>query len=133
MMADCLVSADKLKLLLIESSPFIEEYTTHVCPGCTDVCCRQQHGLYRERDLRYLHALGVTPPQRDATRPLDGPCECMGPRGCALPRWMRPFKCTWYFCEPLLKALDESPPRKARQLSAMLQNMADLYGELAKE
>jgi hypothetical protein len=133
MTANHLVSAYTLKQLLIESSPFIEEYTAHVCPGCTDVCCRQKHGLYHEKDIRYLQAIGVVPPQREETRPPEGPCECMGPRGCGLPRWMRPFKCTWYFCEPLLKALDESPARRARKMSAMLQKMADLYAELAKE
>jgi hypothetical protein len=131
MMDDRFVSAEKLKLLLIESSPLIEECTAHVCPGCIDVCCRQKHGLYQERDIRYLHALGVALPKRDATRPLDGPCECMGTRGCAPPRWMRPFKCTWYFCEPLLAALNEGPQKKARRLAAVMQEMIDLYGKLS--
>jgi hypothetical protein len=122
--------AQKLKNLLIESSPLIEEYTGEICPGCTDVCCRQKHGQYREKDRGYLRALGENTPFRDAARPLEGGCEMMGPGGCLQPRWLRPFKCTWYFCAPLLKALDEGPPRKARQLSAMLQEMADLYQEL---
>ena len=130
MTTDRFAPAEKLKQLLIESSPLIEEYTGRVCPGCIDVCCRQKHGLYRERDTRYLRALGVSLPKRDATRPLDGPCECMGPRGCALPRWMRPFKCTWYFCEPLLAALNDGPQKKARRLAAVMQEMIDLYGEL---
>jgi hypothetical protein len=131
MMSDRSDPAEKLKLLLIESSPMIEEYTTHVCPCCTDVCCRQKHGLYRERDIRYLHALCVEQPKRDTTRPLDGPCECMSPRGCRLPRWMRPFKCTWYFCEPLLTALNNGPQKKARRLTGMMQEMIDLYGQLS--
>jgi len=122
--------ARKLKRLLIESSPLIEEYTGEICPGCADVCCRQKHGRYSEKDLSYLRALGEAAPLRDAARPLEGGCEMMGPGGCRGPRWLRPFKCTWYFCAPLLKALDEGPPRKARQLSAMLQEMADLYQEL---
>lgn len=123
--------AEELKQLLIESSPLIEEYTADVCPGCTDVCCRQKHGLYQERDIRYLRALGVALPQRDETRPPDGPCECMGPRGCVPPRWMRPFKCTWYFCEPLLAALREGPQKKARRLAAVMREMIDLYGGLS--
>jgi hypothetical protein len=40
---------------------------------------------------------------------------------------MRAFKCTWYFCEPLLAALNEGEPRKARRLSAALQEMVDRY------
>ncbi len=122
--------AQKLKQLLVESSPLMEEFTAIVCPDCVDVCCRQKHGLYRERDILYLVALGEDVPERDAARPLDGPCESMGSYGCVLPRWMRPFKCTWYFCEPLLAALNSSPPKKLRQLSTLLQEMTDLYGML---
>ena len=125
-----IANARTLKRLLLESSPLIEEYTGKVCPGCTEVCCKQKHGLYREKDIEYLRALSEVVPLRNAARPLEGGCEMMGPGGCQLPRWLRPFKCTWYFCAPLLQALDEGPPRKARQLSAMLQELADLYQEL---
>jgi hypothetical protein len=124
-------AAHKLKALLIDSSALIEEHTAGVCPSCSDVCCKQKHGMYRESDILYLQALGEAVPARDPERPLEGPCELMGPLGCTQPRWLRPFKCTWYFCEPLLKALDDDEPRRSRRLSAMLQEMADLYQELA--
>jgi hypothetical protein len=125
-----IVIAEKLKQFLIESSLLIEEYTREVCPGCTDVCCRQKHGIFRERDIWYLHALGVEVPPRDEARPLEGPCQFMGPEGCVQPRWLRPFKCTWYFCEPLLAALNQGPQRKARWLSAQLQEMILLFDKL---
>jgi len=129
--------AHRLKQLLIESSPLIEEYTAAVCPGCVDVCCRQKHGTHCSRDLAYLHELGTPAPPLDAGRDPDGPCQFMGQTGCTLPRWMRAFKCTWYFCEPLLAALNEGDPRKARRLSAALQKMVDRYngfdGEAGEE
>jgi hypothetical protein len=83
--------------------------------------------MYRDRDIAYLRALGLAVPARDLARPLEGPCEAMGPRGCVLPRWMRPFKCTWYFCDPLLAALSEGPQRKARQLTAAVDEMLRCY------
>jgi hypothetical protein len=119
--------AQKLKQLLIASSPLIEEYTAAVCPGCVDVCCRQKHGTHCSRDLAYLLALGTPVPPLDAARDPDGPCQFMGQAGCTLPRWTRAFKCTWFFCEPLLAALNEGDPRKARRLSAALQKMVDRY------
>jgi hypothetical protein len=125
-------TAGKMKRLLIESAPLIEDYTWEVCPACAEVCCKQKHGVFRENDIGYLHALGLEAPQRDQGRPAEGPCEWMGPRGCNRPRWLRPFKCTWFFCGPLLKAMNDGPSRKARQLSTMLQKMADLYGELGQ-
>jgi hypothetical protein len=119
--------AHRLKQLLVESSPLIEEYTAAVCPACLDVCCRQKHGTHCSRDLAYLHALGTPAPPLEAGRDPDGPCQFMGQAGCTLPRWTRAFKCTWYFCEPLLAALSEGDQRKARKLSAALQEMVDRY------
>ncbi len=123
-------ASHRLKQLLIDSSPLIEEYTAAVCPTCTDICCRQKHGLYQEGDRRYLACLGERVPDRDPSRPHDGPCEAMAPCGCIHPRWLRPFRCTWWFCKPLLNALNEGPPRKMRRLSGLLQEMSDLYIEL---
>ena len=123
-------AAGKLQQLLIESSPLIEEYTRQICPACTDVCCRQKHGIYRERDILHLNALGTAIPERDPARPLDGPCEALGGRGCTHPRWLRPFKCTWYFCDPLLEAMNDGPQKKARALSRAMQDMIEYYDEL---
>jgi len=123
-------AAGKLQQLLIESSPLIEEYTRELCPSCTDVCCRQKHGIYRERDVIYLSALGTEIPTRDLARPLDGPCEALGEGGCMHPRWLRPFKCTWYFCDPLLEAMNDGPQKKARALSNVMKEMIKCYDEM---
>ena len=123
-------TAKQLQQLLIESSPLIEEYTRDLCPACTDVCCRQKHGRYRERDLVYLRALGAIAPVFDHARPSESTCEYLGERGCIHPRWFRPFKCTWYFCEPLIKAMDERPGRATRRLTAVMEEMIRLYDRL---
>ena len=125
-------AAGRLQKLLIESSPLIEEYTRKLCPSCTDVCCRQKHGIYHERDVIYLKALGTAIPDRDPARPLDGPCEALGVLGCTHPRWLRPFKCTWYFCDPLLEAMNDGPPKKARALSNVMKEMIECYDEVRR-
>ncbi len=123
-------TARRLKRLLMESSPLIEEYTRQVCPSCTDICCKQRHGLYVAIDRAYIATLGEPLPHHDPARSPDGPCQFLTGSGCSKPRWQRAWKCTWYFCEPLLRALDEGPQRKARSLSAMLEEMGRLYGEV---
>ena len=123
--------AKRLKQHLIESSPLIEEYTRQVCPSCTDVCCRQRHGLFTGTDLAYLAALGEPVPAHDPSHPPDGHCQFLTKRGCAKPRWQRAWKCTWYFCEPLLRALAEGPQKNARALSAVLEEMGRLCGEMS--
>jgi hypothetical protein len=126
-------AARRLRQLLAETSPLIEAYTSAVCPACTDVCCRQRHGLFTVRDRAYLSALGAEAPLHDPSHPLDGPCQFLGPGGCAKPRWQRAWKCTWYFCEPLLQALETGPPKQARALSASLEEMTRLYDAMEED
>jgi hypothetical protein len=125
-------AAQSLKDLLIETSPLIERYTGEVCPACTDVCCKQKHGVFRERDRIYLNALGADVPLYDKSMAPEGPCQFLGPGGCARPRWLRPFKCTWYFCDPILQAMSEGQGRENRRFIEMLREMVRLYGELMR-
>jgi hypothetical protein len=125
-------TARELKELLIRTSPLIERYTAAVCPSCTEICCRQRHGTFTDRDRAYLEALGEPVPQHDAARPPVGPCQFLGPGGCAKPRWQRAWKCTWFFCGPLLQALNDGPRREERILSADLAEMVRLYDVLER-
>ncbi len=124
--------ATKLKQLLIQTSPLIEVYTKEVCPTCADACCKQKHGVFRERDLVYLNVLGRDVPVSDKSKPPEGPCQFLNPAGCILPRWLRPFKCTWYFCNPILEAMNEGSRKEGRQFIAALQEMVRIYDELMR-
>jgi hypothetical protein len=122
--------ARELKQLLVRTSPLIERYTAAVCPACAEICCRQRHGMFTDRDRAYLAALGEHVPRHDPARSTDGRCQFLGPAGCAKPRWQRAWKCTWFFCVPLLRALDAGPQRDARALSAALAEMVRRYDAL---
>lgn len=121
--------ANRLKDLLIELSPLIEEYTSLVCPECTDVCCKQKRSYPETVDLRYLQTLAVPPPLPDPDLPPDGPCQFMGREGCITPRWLRPWRCTWYFCAPLLEAMREGPQRISRRISYLIQEIVDIRSD----
>lgn len=123
-------TAKKLRQLLIDSSALIEEYTREACPACTEVCCRQQHGTYRERDIIYINAIGAFVPPFDRSRPPEARCEFLAHDGCMHPRWLRPFKCTWYFCETIILAMQDRPQRSVRALTAVMEEMIRLYDEL---
>jgi hypothetical protein len=123
---DLRTEADRLKNLLIELSPLIEQYTAEACPGCTDVCCKQKRAMMDKVDKWYITALGLPLPVYDGARPADGPCQFMGPYGCATPRWLRPWRCTWYFCDPLLQSLNQGPQRTARKIAALIQEIVGI-------
>ncbi len=124
-------TARKLKDLLIRISPLIEEYTAATCPGCRDVCCKQKRAFLDHEDILYMTALGLPLPDYDPARDPEGPCQFMGPNGCITPRWLRPWRCTWYFCDPLLSAIDAGPQKKARTLSSLIQQIVDLRSGLS--
>ncbi len=123
-----LSAAEKQRMLLNEVSPLIEEYTSAVCPDCRDVCCKQRHGMMNDLDRRYAAALGEAVPAYEPGRSLDGPCQFMGNGGCSIPRWLRPWRCTSYFCDPLLAAMAQGPQRKSRRISALIQQIVDIRG-----
>lgn len=122
--------AQQLRELLTRISPLIEEYTGRVCPGCADVCCKQKHGMLLEKDIDYLAALGVETMPHDPLRSPDALCQFLGPAGCSKERWQRAWKCTWYFCAPLIKEMNEGPRSKSRRITEMVQRAMELREKL---
>ncbi|MDH4163830.1 MAG: hypothetical protein OEW15_14260 [Nitrospirota bacterium] len=122
--------AQELKRLLIECSPLIEEYTSRVCPDCAEVCCKQRHGAFTEADRAYLAVLGEEVPSHDPSWPLDNACQFLGRTGCTKPRWQRAWRCTWFFCGPLLLELSTGPQKQARALTAALEQIMACYDQL---
>ena len=110
--------------------PYIERYTSVVCPRCTKVCCANRHGTPEEEDFTFYRALGVE------ARPAEGPpgavCSLLGSTGCVLPRWRRPFRCTWYFCPPLLEEMRRDGGRPYRDFVSELARLVDLRNKLIK-
>ena len=111
-----------------ELSPYIEKHTGRVCPTCAKVCCANRHGTPEQEDFLFFAALGVE--AEPASGPPDAVCSLLGGTGCALPRWRRPFRCTWYFCEPLLDSMRRGNGREYRLFVAGLARLVELRGRL---
>ena len=122
--------ADDLKKALTALSPFIQRHTSLVCPACERVCCINRHGYHDATDRLFLSALGTGVPLNETARQDTDPCRFLGERGCTLERWMRPFRCTWYFCEPLLKSMEEDGERAHREFTASVRRLVLLRQKL---
>jgi hypothetical protein len=118
--------AQEIKDLLSDLSPRIEQHTAVVCPSCSQVCCRQEHGRLRAQDIAYLAALGEPVPAEDPGRDPSGPCRFLGAQGCTRRRWQRAWKCTWFFCDTLLRSITEGPQREARELTRLMNRVMEL-------
>jgi len=84
-------------------SGFIQQHTAVVCLNAA-VCAVSTAFLPCIRDIVYIYALGEQVPLHAlglTTPALSVP----GETGCAMPRYLRPYRCNWYFCSPLLSGL----------------------------
>lgn len=119
----------EIKRVFEEISPLIESFTSLVCPTCVNVCCRHKHSLYDEEDRLFLNALGVGA-ENNLNLDPEGPCEFLKETGCVRPRWLRPFRCTWYFCEGLLKYMPEASGKRYREMVKKLNDLIELRKKL---
>lgn len=110
-------------------SPFIEKHTSIVCPDCEDLCCMDRHGRYDANDLLFLAALGVDTPLDASSREETDGCRYMMDRGCSLDRWMRPYRCTYFFCNGLLKSMEEHDSKLYRAFLMFFEHMVSIRAE----
>ncbi len=120
----------ELKEAFAAVSPFIEKHTALVCPDCEHLCCKDKHGRYDGNDLVFLKAIGaeLLPAQHD--RKESGPCRFMSERGCSIERWKRPFRCTHFFCDPLLKSLENDNAKLYRAFVEYFQYLISVRQKL---
>jgi hypothetical protein len=111
-------------------SLYIERHTSLVCPSCKNICCINKHGNYDDSDEIFIRALGLGSLEQLYDRMDTEPCRYLQSSGCSLPRYRRPFRCTWYFCEGLLSSMQDDPPREYRAFIRNLENLRLLRQEI---
>ena len=111
-------------------SPYIQRHTAEVCPSCPSVCCVNRHSYYDKDDMVFIHALGLKGNGCKADSEDSEPCRFLQEDGCSLPRYMRPFRCTWYFCERLLDSLQRDRAKEYRAFVSAFQNLQNIRQRL---
>jgi len=122
--------ADDLRQAFKAVSPFIEKHTAIVCPECKKVCCIDKHGRYDKNDLVFLRALGVKKHHDLPDREESDPCRFLNEKGCSRERWERPFRCTQFFCDALLKSLENDNAKLYRAFVEYLQHLISVRQRL---
>jgi hypothetical protein len=117
-------------------SPFIQSHTNAVCPSCQKVCCINRHSYHEYEDILYIQALGEElPVYRDGVDD-SAPCRFLDKYGCTIKRSLRPYRCNWFFCTPLLEHIQNIPAPEYRRFSDSLKQLTqkreELLNELAK-
>jgi hypothetical protein len=113
------VAADAVEAI----SPAIERHTSVVCPGCVRVCCVNRHCYHELGDIVALCSCGEILPVYREDVGDEEPCQFLGEKGCRLRRSLRPHRCNWFFCSPLLSHIRESSARGYRSFVAGLEDI----------
>jgi len=111
-------------------SLYIQRHTSAVCPSCHSVCCINRHGDYDKEDIVFINALGLHDAGYAPDRKDTDPCRFLGKSGCSLPRYKRPFRCTWYFCESLLDSMQKDKAKEYRAFVSAFQRLQNMRQKL---
>lgn len=125
--------AREIRETLDTLSPFIEKHTSIVCHDCHEVCCADRHGLYDRDDLIFLNALGIEVSQGGPAYDDNESCRNITEHGCKLERWMRPYRCTFFFCDALLKNLQNDNAKLYRAFNSYFNHLISLRQRLTEE
>ena len=124
--------AEEIKAAFNTVSPFIEKHTSIVCPTCEKVCCIDKHSKYDKDDNVFIEALCAEMPLKDSDCRESDPCRYLAERGCSLERWMRPYRCTFFFCDPLLKSLENDNAKLYRAFVEYFKHLVALREKLLR-
>lgn len=123
--------AHQTEVLLEAISPIIEALTSRLCPECAAVCCINRHSHFDYSDVIFMSALNRELPAEAPEVALTAPCRFLGLSGCLRKRTERPYRCTWYFCEPLLDVIwKQMPLPEYRRFMKMLREITVLRTEM---
>ncbi len=135
---DRLVKVRNLAIQIAENidnlGAFLQKHTAVVCPECDSVCCINRHSYHAFDDIVYIHAIGEKIPLHNSAFDDSVPCQFLGKRGCTIARSLRPYRCNWYFCSPLLDHITtHNSNRHYRSFIKLLQEITGKRQEMMEE
>jgi hypothetical protein len=135
---DCLIKVRNLAVLIAEDieslGAFLQQHTAVVCPECTSVCCINRHSYHAFDDIVYILAMGEKIPLHNLALEDSGPCQFLGEQGCTMARSLRPYRCNWYFCLPLLVHItDHNSNSDYRWFIKVLQEITEKRQKMMEE
>jgi hypothetical protein len=85
---------------------------------------------YDFRDLVFFHCRQKALPLHQPRLQRDRPCSFLTPHGCAVPRSLRPFLCTWYLCPRQMEMIRHVFPADLADFFHRLYRIQQLRKEL---
>jgi hypothetical protein len=99
----------------------LDDLCASTCPWCPDHCCLVAKVWIDFKDLLFLHLNGHQIPPAQLLSNLKETCSYWSPKGCKLPRIVRPWVCTWYLCPTHKANLRQKPKSVQDKFSRAVQ------------
>lgn len=125
--------AQDLQILLESIFLLLDDLCAVTCPWCPDLCCLKAKVWIDFKDLIFLHLNGHQIPPAQLLEDLKETCRYWGPRGCMLPRIVRPWVCTWYLCPTQKANLRQKPKSVQDNFSRAVQAIKAGRGVMESE
>jgi hypothetical protein len=112
--------------------PLIDRVSRATCP-CADACCLVTKVWFDFIDLLFFHLISVPLPPAPLADRLEDPCRYLSPKGCRLPRLIRPWGCLQYTCPIQRRYLCKHHPQDEARLDLTLEHIRTLRYRLEDE
>ena len=122
--------ADTISHTISSLEPVLSELCLQTCPDCSNPCCERATVRYDFRDLIFLHLQHKGLPLFQPKPDPGSPCYMLGEKGCLLPRYMRPFMCTWYLCPVQMDLVRGASSDNINRLPEQLREIQDKRKQL---
>ena len=121
--------ADNLQAL----DQIMDELCAATCLCCPEPCCLHADVRYDFRDLLFLHCRQEALPLHQPRLHPGRSCSFLDQMGCALPRTLRPFLCTWYLCPWQLKVIQKASSQDIVRVEQKVQRIQQQRKDLEDE
>lgn len=113
--------------------PLLDTVCRRTCPWCPDPCCIVTKVWYDFIDLIFLHLIELPLPPGPLAARLEDPCHYLSPRGCRLPRLIRPWGCIQYTCPAQWNNLHHHSADDEKQLDLAFNRIREKRYQLEME
>lgn len=125
--------AAAIRLRLESLFPVMEALCRQACRFCPEPCCIVATVWLDFRDLLFLHLGDLPLPGAQLIGTRHERCRYLGPRGCRLPRIIRPWACTVYLCPPHVRLLGRPPAAHRERVERTVAQIKALRREMETE
>jgi hypothetical protein len=111
----------------------LDDLCSVTCPWCPNPCCLSAEVWIDFKDLLFLHLAGHPVPDKQLRSQMKKVCRCWRPKGCVVPRILRPWICTWYLCPTQMAILRRKSRRIRDKFSRQIKAVKDCRRKMEAE